>query len=124
MGYGDKENTIGEWSIDKLKFIERYLPYFVSATKRAYQRYYIDAFAGNGEWIHRDTGEKGPGSVSIALQNAAGFTKQHFIETNEERIENLKQLVLNENKQGKALVHNGDCNVLLPKIMSTIYFAT
>lgn len=121
MGYGEKGNTIGDWSIDKLSFLERYLPCFARATKKARHKYYIDGFAGNGEWIHRITGEQVPGSVNIALNYVADFTEMHFIEMDEERVQNLNKLVKSYHANNKAFVHKGDCNILLQSIIKPIH---
>ncbi|KXG42851.1 three-Cys-motif partner protein TcmP [Tepidibacillus decaturensis] len=121
MAYGGKDNTIGEWSIDKLAFLEKYLPIFVNATKRALHRYYIDGFAGNGEWIHRETGEYVPGSATIALKYANDFTGLHFVEMDPDRVSNLKRLVKDFSTEHKAKVHQGDTNIILPEIMKGIH---
>jgi three-Cys-motif partner protein len=121
VAYGEKGNTIGEWSIDKLKFLDKYLPTFAKATQRAKHRYYIDGFAGNGEWIHRDTGEYVEGSAAIALKNAEGFTKLHFVEMDKNRSDNLANLVGSFSAGNKTVIHQGDTNTLLPSIMKKIH---
>ncbi|MDI3328845.1 MAG: three-Cys-motif partner protein TcmP [Alicyclobacillaceae bacterium] len=121
MGYGSKENTIGQWSIDKLAFLERYIPNYLLATKKALERYYIDAFAGRGEWIHRQTGEKVAGSASIVLRYAKEFTKIHLCELEEDRVEDLRRLVAENGASDKVAIHQGDANRLLPFIMKSIH---
>ena len=39
---------VGDWTLDKLKIIEQYLPAYLTATQRATERIYIDGFAGPG----------------------------------------------------------------------------
>ncbi|WP_169332844.1 three-Cys-motif partner protein TcmP [Effusibacillus pohliae] len=121
MGYGSKENTIGQWSIDKLAFLERYLPAYLKATKTALHRYYIDGFAGRGEWIHRETKEKVAGSATIAFKYAEQFTKLHFCELEEDRVQDLKKLAKQHNVTDKVQFHQGDCNIVLPSIMRSIH---
>jgi three-Cys-motif partner protein len=121
MGYGDKQNTIGEWSIDKLSFIKKYLPIYSKATQKALHRYYIDAFAGNGEWIHRVKGGKVPGSATIALENISGFTNQFFIEMDDARVANLYRLIESFDAKDKAKIYQGDCNTVLPNILMKIH---
>jgi len=120
MAYGEKNNTIGEWSIFKLEFLEYYLPLYAKATKKAKHRYFIDAFAGNGKWIHRDKGIEVPGSAEIALRNIEGFTEMHFIEMEKNRVESLISLVKSYSSENKAFVHQGDCNELIPSILDKI----
>lgn len=121
MAYGEKENTVGEWSIDKLAFLDRYLPVFAKAAQKAKHRYYIDAFAGNGEWLHRETGAYVEGSASIALRNVSGFTRQFFVEMDDGRVNNLKGLVDKFKAHDKADVLQGDTNKVLPTLMQKIH---
>ena len=37
---------VGDWTLDKLKILEQYLPAYLSATQTAIERIYIDPFAG------------------------------------------------------------------------------
>lgn len=120
MAYGEKEGTIGDWSIQKLKFIEDYLPSFIKATNKALHRYYIDCFAGKGTWIHRDSGETVDGSPSISMKYSNDFTKLFFIEFNPERTTELEQLA-NDKGCTNYEIFTGDCNVEIEKILNKIH---
>ena len=48
---------VGPWTKDKLKVVEDYLSPYLTATQRATERVYIDAFAGPGTNILERTGE-------------------------------------------------------------------
>ncbi|UNC91644.1 hypothetical protein [Candidatus Contubernalis alkaliaceticus] len=50
MGYG-KNELVGEWSKEKLKYLQAYLPAYTNATQKARQKFYIDGFAGKGDWL-------------------------------------------------------------------------
>lgn len=121
MSYGEKENFIGQWSIDKLLFLERYLPFFIKATQKALHRYYIDGFAGRGEWIHKNTGEIVPGSAVIALKHAEFFTHLFFIEFDSVRASYLKNLVKEMNLDSKVTILVGDCNKEIKEITRKIH---
>lgn len=120
MGYG-KNDEIGQWSVDKLSFLERYLPAFAKATKKAKQRYYIDGFCGKGVWTHKKTKEKIQGSASIALNYSEDFTHQYFIDLDNERINEVKEIINKKSILNKATAINGDCNVEIINIMKKIH---
>lgn len=120
MAYGE-EAKIGQWSLDKLAFLERYLPAYLRATRSALHKYYIDGFAGRGEWVNKRTGQKVAGSATIALQYAEQFTHLFFVEFEEERAENLRDLIRIHNASHKATVFVGDCNLLLSKVVKRIH---
>lgn len=121
MSYGEHD-VIGRWSIDKLSFLEKYIPAYLRATSRSYQRFYIDGFAGKGRWIHKNTGESVDGSPAIVLRNAEKFTHLHFIECDPVRAEQLNELVGYYKATNKTTVHIGDCNETIPKIMQKINY--
>lgn len=119
MAYGEQD-VIGRWSIDKLSFLEKYIPAYLRATGRSYQRYYIDGFAGKGKWIHKNTGELVDGSPAIVLKHADKFTHLHFIEYDDIRANQLKELVSYYNATNKVTVHVGDCNEVIPTVLQRI----
>lgn len=121
MTYGEKD-AIGRWSLGKLAFLERYLPAYLRATKPAMHRYYIDGFAGRGQWIDKSTGQNVDGSAAIALQHANKFTHLYFIEYEDDRAKNLRTLIDSYGASHKATVYVGDCNEHLPIIMRKINY--
>jgi len=67
----EKIKRIGEagiWSAEKLNLLLCYLRGFLTATKRAPSRYYIDLFPGPGRNRVRETGEEIDGSPLIAMK--------------------------------------------------------
>lgn len=120
MAYG-KEDVIGNWSLDKLEFLKKYIPAYLKATAKATHKYYIDGFAGRGKWIERNSGKIIDGSAAIALKYADLFTHIHLVEFEEERAEQLKKIAFECNAVKKTTIHIGDCNHHLPHIINTIH---
>ena len=85
--------VVGDWTRDKLKILEAYLPGYLQATTSARDRVYIDAFAGPGKNQLRRSREIIDGSPLIALnaraQNDTRFSRLFFIDQDEEAIEEL-----------------------------------
>jgi len=91
VGYGEEEGLVGEWAQEKLQYLQAYLPSFTTAAKKALQCYYIDGFAGQGDWIGRRSGERIVGSPLIAVSTEPPFTKCYFIERDPRRCRALEQ---------------------------------
>jgi three-Cys-motif partner protein len=75
---------------------------------------YIDAFAGAGAHISRQTGKEVLGSPANALNIQPPFSEFHFIDLNRSRVGRLEQLA-----DGRTDVHvyHDDCNdVLLERV--------
>ena len=107
-----------QWTADKLEFIEKYIPAFVKATKKATKRYYVDGFAGPGVNEFED-GSKRRGSPLIALaQNE--FTRLYFVEENPDVFRALEQKVRQHPNKNKATLYNADFNEILPEILGQI----
>jgi three-Cys-motif partner protein len=74
---------------------------------------YIDGFAGAGAHISKESGELIQGSPARALSIKPTFSSYHFVEMNENRVDQLRSL----SSQRNATVYHGDCNqVLLKKV--------
>jgi three-Cys-motif partner protein len=121
MAYGEKDNLIGSWSLDKLEFLKKYLPIYVKATSRAMHRYYVDCFAGRGKWIEKESLKEVDGSVSISLDHSENFTKLFYIELDEERVEDIKKLASLKAPKKNYEIINGDCNAVIHKVMQQIH---
>lgn len=75
---------------------------------------YIDAFAGAGKHISKQTGQFVPGSPANALNVQPPFAEFHFVDLDESRVSLLDELARG---QSNVHVHHGDCNkVLLHKV--------
>jgi three-Cys-motif partner protein len=114
-------DEIGYWSEIKLEIVRDYASaYSRILNSKKLPHIYIDAFAGAGQHISKDTGEFVPGSPRNALNVRPPFREYHFIDLNSEKVEYLRRLAA-----GKADVHiyEGDCNdVLIQHIFPTLQF--
>ena len=116
---------VGAWTRDKLKVVEDYLPPYLTATQRATERVYIDAFAGPGKNILERTGETIDGSPLIALSakghDGRGFDRLFFIDNDRQAIRELKAEVASYGATNRAEVIQGDVNDELPRLMRKIH---
>ncbi|MCL2015404.1 MAG: three-Cys-motif partner protein TcmP [Defluviitaleaceae bacterium] len=114
-----KEQTFGGiWTIKKLDALEEYLKFFTNALKnKTFKFCYIDAFAGRGHTPLKD-GTTIDGSAIRALKY--DFDEYFFIEKKKEYCDELRRKLATsenfQNKKGKIVVINGDCNELLQTI--------
>lgn len=116
---------VGPWTKDKLKILELYLPPYLTATQRAIERVYIDAFAGPGTNILERTREVIDGSPLIALSaegrnQVRGFERLFFIEESYDLYTELKAVVEERDAGHRATVIHGDANVELPRVLRRI----
>jgi three-Cys-motif partner protein len=106
-------DEIGIWSEVKLAILEEYAkPFNEIILKKKLHPIYIDAFAGAGHHIAKDSGEMVKGSPVRALGIKPPFEFLHFFDTNETRIAELKRL---SSDHPNVRVHSGDANVILPR---------
>lgn len=110
-------DKIGDWSLDKLEILKAYAQEYALILQNQKEKFhtgYIDAFAGAGEHVHKETGEVVPGSPLNALNLPHRFHEYHFIDLNPERVQRLQRL--GAGREG-VTVHHGNCNeVLMTKI--------
>lgn len=108
------------WTIDKLRFLEKFLPAFVRATKKALNRFYVDGFAGLG--INEVEGRTYLGSPLIALP--LEFDRLFFVEKDRENFESLRKHIEERDpvslKKGRVELYNADFNTVLDKILDKI----
>ncbi len=117
--------SVGEWTKDKLLVLERYLPGYLQATKRAIDRVYVDAFCGPGTNKVEETGEEIPGSPLIGLasqaQNGTKFTKYFFIDNNQQNIDELRSHVTRSGLESQCSLIRGDVNEVLPRVIGGLH---
>lgn len=112
-----KLDEIGPWSEAKLDILRDYATAYMTvlAKQSSIQRVvYIDAFAGAGAHVSRQTGKLVPGSPANALNIEPSFSEFHFIDLDHSRVGLLEKLA-----SGREDVHvyHDDCNdVLLEKV--------
>jgi len=112
---------INRWTGIKLHYLDRYLQAYVTAAKSSLKRAYLDAFAGCGKCVLKDTKTVIDGSALRALRTVPPFTEYHLIEIDRDKVRHLREAVRSE---GNVRVYGGDCNhvvvdqVLKPSGMS------
>ncbi|MGO9109304.1 MAG: three-Cys-motif partner protein TcmP [Thermoguttaceae bacterium] len=112
-------DEIGYWSEIKLDIVRKYAQAYsmvLSKETRIRRHIYIDAFAGAGVHISKQTGEFVPGSPLNAMNVQPPFSEYHFIDLDGGRAENLRQLAGDD---ASVHVYNEDCNqVLLSEVFT------
>jgi three-Cys-motif partner protein len=114
-------DEIGYWSEIKLEIVRDYASaYSRILNSKSLPHIYIDAFAGAGQHISRNTGEFVPGSPLNALNVRPPFKEYHFIDLNAEKVGFLRSLIGSRND---VSIYEGDCNeVLLRQIFPTVEY--
>lgn len=110
---GFRFDKIGYWSEIKLDIVREYAQAYstVMARQTAIQKHlYIDAFAGAGVHISKQTGEYIPGSPLNALNIVPPFSEYHFIDLDGDKAEHLRQLAGDD---PRVSVYQEDCNAVL-----------
>lgn len=107
-------DEIGYWSEVKLDIVRDYARAYsqilAARTNPNFHHIYVDAFAGAGVHISRETREFVPGSPLNALMIEPPFSEYHFIELDQARVEILHQIA---GERTNVHVHVGDCNLVL-----------
>jgi three-Cys-motif partner protein len=114
-----KFDQIGYWSEIKLEIIKEYAAAYsriLSArTQPSLYHIYIDAFAGAGIHLARQTKERVPGSPLNALSVQPPFREYHFIDLDGGKVAFLKTAV---GDRQDVHFYEGDCNV---KLLEEVY---
>ena len=108
-----KHDEIGYWSEIKLEIVSKYASAYskILAKQQYIKRHlYIDAFAGAGVHVSKQTREFVPGSPMNALLVKPPFRELHFIDMNGGRAAELRKLA---GERTDVHVHEGDCNKIL-----------
>jgi three-Cys-motif partner protein len=114
-------DEIGYWSEIKLEIVSNYAAaYSRILNSKGLPHIYVDAFAGAGEHISKETGEFIPGSPLKALGVQPPFREYHFIDLNKQKIEHLHRLA---GSTPNVSLYEGDCNQVLTRdIFPTLEF--
>jgi len=118
-------DQVGHWTELKLAILHEYSDAYTKIMKN--QRYikeyvYIDGFAGAGEHVSRETGDRIAGSPAIALGLPHKFSRYHFIDLDGKRVSYLNALKCDRHD---VHVWEGDCNdILLNKIFPQFTYGT
>ncbi len=105
---------IGSWSEIKLEIVRQYAEkYSLVLSKQSYIKHdYIDAFAGAGFHLSRDTKGVIPGSPLNALHVDPPFNELYLIDLDGKKIDILSELARG---QSNVHIYQGDCNEILLK---------
>jgi len=110
-------DEIGYWSEVKLDIIRKYASAYsrIMNNQKAIRSYlYIDAFAGSGVHIKKQTREFTTGSPLNALVISPAFPEYHFIDLDGDKVDRLRQIV---GERTDISFYKGDCNrVLLDEV--------
>jgi three-Cys-motif partner protein len=111
-------DEIGYWSEVKLDILREYATAYsrILSSQRSpsLSHIYIDAFAGAGKHISKNSGEFIPGSPANALLITPPFKEYHLIDLDRQKIDALEEL---SGKRTDVFVYPGDCNeILLQKV--------
>jgi three-Cys-motif partner protein len=119
---GPKIDEIGPWSQVKLDILQRYAVEYskiLSSQKNpSFFHVYIDAFAGTGFHLSKETGQMVLGSPLKALAVRPPFREYHLIDLDGDKIDGLNEMI---GKRPDVFLHKGDCNhVLTTKVFPRV----
>ena len=109
------------WAEKKHKKIKYYFQLFATSMKNKWQtRVYIDLFSSAGKSKIKENGEIVPGSPLLALDIKDRFDNYIFVEKEKEYYEALKSRVMYLFPQQNCVFINGDCNIEIKKVISSV----
>jgi three-Cys-motif partner protein len=116
-------DEIGYWSEIKLDIVREYATaYSRILTAKNLPHVYVDAFAGAGQHVSKQTGEFVAGSPLNALKVDPPFKEYHFIDLNSAKMDHLQSLA---GTKPNVRFYQADCNeVLIQKVFPTLEFTT
>lgn len=117
-------DEVGYWSEVKLEILKEYASAYsrilFAQKKPTLSHVYIDAFAGAGIHLTKQTGVFVPGSPLNALLIQPPFCEYHLIDIRPEKIENLQALIGNRKD---VFLYQGDCNqILMDKVFPKVSY--
>jgi len=118
----ERLDVVGYWTEIKLQILQDYANAYarvLGSQSRIRHVAYIDAFAGAGSHISKESGELIEGSPSRILSIQPRFAHYHFIEMDAARVNRLRRMC-----SGKDVtVYHGNCNqVLLEEVFPKCRF--
>jgi len=115
-----KYDKVGVWSKIKLEIIRKHAPVYSQILARRFYHIYIDAFAGAGKHIDKNTGESTLGSLQAALDITPPFREYHFIDIDSAIVNELHQISA---RRPEVKVYHGDCNrILLEEVFPKVCY--
>lgn len=114
VGNDELLEEIGPWTEIKHEIVRKYARTYsvnLSAqTSPRFQHVYVDAFAGAGRYLSRQSGEAVSGSAEIALGLDPPFREYHLIDLDEPKVARLERIAAGRED---GVIHHGDCNRVL-----------
>ena len=110
----ERLDVVGYWTEIKLQILQDYAKEYakiLGSQESIKHVAYIDAFAGAGAHISKESGDIIQGSPARVLAIEPRFSHYHFIEMREGRAKRLQDRVSDES----VTVYQGDCNEVLLK---------
>ena len=103
---------VGYWSEIKLAILREYSKQFslILSKQSLLKHVYVDAFAGAGVHISRETKELIPGSPLNALYITPPFSELHLVDLDGKKIEILRDLT---SQNSNVFIYEGDSNKIL-----------
>lgn len=114
-------DEIGYWSEIKLDIVREYATaYSKILSSKNLRHVYVDAFAGAGQHVSKETGGFVAGSPLNALNVQPPFREYHFIDLNAAKIDHLQSLV---GTRPDVHFYASDCNeTLIDQIFPTLAY--
>jgi three-Cys-motif partner protein len=109
-------DEIGVWSEVKLDIVKKYAAAYTTIMESQRARIprlswiYVDAYAGPGYHLSRQSGELVEGSPLIALNTNPAFHEYHFIDADAARARQLRELA---GTRSDVFIYSDDCNMVL-----------
>ena len=124
MGNQSQFDQIGYWSEIKLEILEEYARAYsiilAAQSNPSLYHVYIDAFAGAGLHLAKETQALISGSPLNALNVVPRFREYHLIDIKPEKIESLRERI---GPREDVFIYEGDCNrILLEKVFPRVKF--
>lgn len=113
---------IGYWSEIKLTILQEYAKQYslILSRQSLLKHIYVDAFAGAGVHISRETKELIAGSPLNALNVTPSFYEVHLIDLDGKKVETLKELTKSHRN---TYIYEGDSNeIILDKVFPRIRY--
>lgn len=109
------------WAEEKHLKICYYFQLFATSMKKKWaNRVYIDLFSSAGKTKIRETDKIVPGSPFLALNIEDKFDRYVFVEKDEQSFQALKLRVNSNFPSENCVFINGDCNIEIQRIISSV----
>lgn len=110
---------VGPWSLQKHRFLAKYIDAFTTSMRDKWQLHYVDLFANAGIQRIRDTGRLIWGSPLIAAHAPFRFARLHLCEKNDDFCDALEARLRRRDVDQFQLVR-GDANEKIAEIYNDI----